>query len=200
MWFNKRDPRTLFVDKRCESFRPTGSKFANRDVEVAPDIQADFKRLPFPDEAFSMVVFDPPHIIRKELRGNVTKYYGALPEDWMSELRQGFRECFRVLKPDGTLIFKWCESQIPLTKILELTPHKPLFGHRSGKAARTHWCAFIKPAVVSSDKCDGCGQKIDSDTCCCGEMMVNHNPYFDNHAPTPMGCRCGYSRSEGPRS
>lgn len=145
MWFDKSDPRALFVDKRNESFRPTGVKFADKDVHVKPDVQADFKDLPFPDSSFSLVVFDPPHVVRESLLGNVTKYYGALPTDWKKELRGGFAECFRVLKPGGTLIFKWCESQMPIDEILALTPERPLFGHRSGKAAKTHWIAFMKP-------------------------------------------------------
>lgn len=145
MWFDKQDSRALYVDKRNESFRPTGVKFADKDIEVKPDVQADFKSLPFPDDSFALVVFDPPHIVRTALLGNVSKYYGALPVDWKSELRQGLAECFRVLKPHGTLIFKWCESEIRLGDILKLTPHPPLFGHRTGKAAKTHWCAFLKP-------------------------------------------------------
>ena len=145
MWFNKQDSRALFVDKRSESFRPNGVKFADKDIVVKPDVQADFKALPFPEDTFSLVVFDPPHIVRARLLGNVSKYYGALPVDWKRELRQGFTECFRVLKPHGTLIFKWCESEIPVGDILKLTPHQPLFGHRTGKAAKTHWMAFMKP-------------------------------------------------------
>jgi SAM-dependent methyltransferase len=62
-------------------------------------------------------------------------------------LRGGFSECFRVLKPGGTLIFKWAETEIPLAEVLALTEHQPLYGHRSGKAAKTHWVAFIKPIV-----------------------------------------------------
>jgi hypothetical protein len=58
--------------------------------------------------------------------------------------RLGFSECFRVLKPFGTLIFKWNEVDIPLRQVLALTDHKPLYGHRSGKAAKTHWVAFMK--------------------------------------------------------
>jgi hypothetical protein len=29
--------------------------------------------------------------------------------------------------------------------VLALTPEKPLYGHRSGKKAQTHWIAFLKP-------------------------------------------------------
>ena len=36
-------------------------------------------------------------------------------------IRQGFKECFRVLKPNGTLIFKWNEVQFPVKDVLKLT-------------------------------------------------------------------------------
>ena len=47
----------------------------------------------------------------------------------------------RVLKPDGVLVFKWSEHQVPLKDILALTDEKPLLGERRGK---THWMIFIK--------------------------------------------------------
>lgn len=59
-------------------------------------------------------------------------------------LRQGFAECFRVLKPNGTLIFKWNETDIKVSEVLALTPHAPLLGHKSGKASKTHWITFFK--------------------------------------------------------
>jgi SAM-dependent methyltransferase len=68
----------------------------------------------------------------------------VLHTDWRDDLRKGFAECFRVLKPDGVLIFKWNEDQILVSEILKLTPEKPLFGHRSGKRSQTHWMAFMK--------------------------------------------------------
>jgi hypothetical protein len=60
-------------------------------------------------------------------------------------LRVGFLECFRVLKPNGTFIFKWNECRIPIKEILPLAPFPPLFGHKSGKAMQTHWVTFMKP-------------------------------------------------------
>lgn len=147
MWFDKQDERALYVDKRSESFRPSGVKFAEKDIEVKPCVQADFQCLPFPDNSFPLVVFDPPQIVRASLSGNVTKYYGALPTDWKPMLAAGFRECFRVLAHNGTLIFKWSEIEIPLSEVLKLTNERPLFGHRSGKAANTHWVAFLKHNV-----------------------------------------------------
>ena len=59
-------------------------------------------------------------------------------------LKKGLEESFRVLKPNGTLIFKWNEVQFPIKDILKLTDEKPLFGHKSGKRMQTHWVSFMK--------------------------------------------------------
>ena len=50
----------------------------------------------------------------------------------------------RVLKPYGTLIFKWNETQIPVKDVITAIGHKPLYGNRSGKQGKTHWMAFVK--------------------------------------------------------
>lgn len=50
----------------------------------------------------------------------------------------------RVLKPNGTLVFKWCEIDIPTREIIKAIGVEPLYGHRSGKKSHTHWLAFIK--------------------------------------------------------
>lgn len=50
----------------------------------------------------------------------------------------------RVLEPFGILIFKWNESQIPVSRLLEIFGQEPLFGHRSGKASKIHWMCFMK--------------------------------------------------------
>ena len=59
-------------------------------------------------------------------------------------IHDGFRECIRVLDDYGVLIFKWSEVQIPLSRILDVIDAKPLFGHKSGKASKTHWMCFMK--------------------------------------------------------
>jgi hypothetical protein len=90
------------------------------------------------------VVFDPPHLVRAGKKGWLAKKYGKLGTDWREELTVGFAECFRVLKPEGTLIFKWNENDIPVSQILALTPERPLFGNRCGKSAKSHWIIFTK--------------------------------------------------------
>ena len=59
-YFDKNDPRVLFQDIReVKTTLCDGRKF-----EVKPDVQADFTSMPYPDNHFRMVVFDPPHLLR----------------------------------------------------------------------------------------------------------------------------------------
>ena len=146
-WFDRKDDRAVFVDKRREShqLRDKSSRGGSRTLTINPDIVADFTALPFNDNKFAVVIFDPPHLIHAGKNGWQAKKYGKLKGDWRNELRQGFAECFRVLKPEGTLIFKWNEHEVPVSEILALTPARPLVGQRCGKTAKTHWIVFMKP-------------------------------------------------------
>lgn len=140
MWFDHSDARAVFLDQRSEQH----TLCDGRSLVISPDVQADFRDMPFPNDTFFHVVFDPPHLKRLGKSSWTMAKYGGLFPTWRDDLAAGFEECFRVLKPHGTLIFKWNEDQIPVSEILALTPHKPLYGHRSGKASKTHWIAFIK--------------------------------------------------------
>lgn len=144
MWYDKKDPRARFVDKRREQHADLDPR-SKTIFRIDPDEIADFTALPYPDGSFALVVFDPPHCTRNGRNSRMTKKYGDLKGDWQTMLRLGFAECFRVLRPEGTLIFKWNETDISVASIIALTPHKPLFGHRTGKQAKTHWMAFLKP-------------------------------------------------------
>jgi len=144
-WFNKKHPDTLYVDIRKEKhFISRGNKGVdNRHRHILPDKVMDFRKLDLPDNSFSLVVFDPPHL-KLGRKSYFAQIYGSLENTWKDDITKGFAECFRVLKEDGVLIFKWSESDILLREILALTPVKPLFGHRSGKAQKTHWVCFMK--------------------------------------------------------
>ena len=146
MWFDKDDDRVIFLDKRKENHTYIGgAQVKEYGIHIAPDVQSDFTALPFQNETFSLVVFDPPHFSKIGITSHTAKKYGKLPPDWKIMLRDGFAECFRVLRPDGFLIFKWNEYEIPVSDILALAPEKPLFGNRYGKTAMTHWIGFTKP-------------------------------------------------------
>jgi SAM-dependent methyltransferase len=143
-WFDKAHPKTLYIDIREEQDFQTGKGKDNRHRAIKPDRVMDFRKMDLPANSFNLVVFDPPHL-KVGRKSYFAQIYGSLSDtDWREDLRAGFSECFRVLKENGVLIFKWNESDILLKDILALTPVKPLFGHRSGKAQKTHWVCFMK--------------------------------------------------------
>jgi hypothetical protein len=141
-WFDRADPRALFVDKRSENL-VADTREGRRRIVIDPDIIANFTALPFPDCSFTLVVFDPPHTFAGK-NGWMAKKYGSLQKNWREEIGFGFRECFRVLCPMGTLIFKWNEHRVSVSTVLSLTPEKALFGQRCGTTSKTHWIVFIK--------------------------------------------------------
>lgn len=48
------------------------------------------------------------------------------------------------MKPNGTLVFKWNETDITVKEIIAAIGKEPLFGHKSGKQSKTHWLCFMK--------------------------------------------------------
>ena len=140
-YFDRDDERVLFGDIRSEQHVLCDGRALN----INPDALVDFRSLPFADESFRVVVFDPPHLVKAGPKSWQAAKYGRLASDtWREDLTAGFAECFRVLAPNGVLIFKWAEVQIPIGQILALTPERPLVGHRSGKRSGTHWITFLK--------------------------------------------------------
>ena len=138
--FNKTNPDVFFCDNRKESHVLCDG----RELHINPDEIMDFTQLKFADETFFLVIFDPPHLLDVGKNSWLYKKYGVLTPNWREIIGKGFAECFRVLKPNGTLIFKWSEPQIKTSDVLRLTKYKPLIGHKSGKKSTTHWVCFFK--------------------------------------------------------
>ena len=93
-------------------------RHAARQDKTTQYILSSIFELPFEDNSFYLVVFDPPHLKGAGENSWMAKKYGSLPkEGWEEIIRDGFTECMRVLKPNGTLIFKWNETDIPTKKI-----------------------------------------------------------------------------------
>lgn len=139
-WFDRENPDVIFQDIRSE----THILCDGRTLDVNPDVVADFTDMPYDNESFKLVIFDPPHLEKLGKSSWMCKKYGRLEDNWEEMLQKGFDECFRVLREDGILIFKWNETDIKVSEILKLTPHKPLFGHKSGRLNKTHWMCFMK--------------------------------------------------------
>ena len=134
-WFDRRHPDVVFMDRREE----THMLCDGRTLEIKPDVVGDFRKMPFNDGAFRLVVFDPPHLIHAGESSWLAKKYGKLDQKtWREDLKSGFRECFRVLEPGGILVFKWCEDQICAagTDVLDRTLADYLHDIVPGEATR----------------------------------------------------------------
>ena len=143
MWFNKHHPNCIYLDQR---------------PECEPDIVGDFRDLKqFPDENFRLVVFDPPHDVyhhNPNMSTSFNQNFGVLrPETWQEDLKQAFKELWRVLKPYGILVFKWATFHIDEKRIQKFFPEKPLFAqitkanfseHSRAANHKTLWFCFMK--------------------------------------------------------
>jgi SAM-dependent methyltransferase len=136
-WFDKQHEDVVYMDNRELS----DTLCDGRKLEVRPDLVADFRNMPFEEDSFYLVVFDPPHLLKADDESWLAKKYGKLGQDWQTDISKGFNECMRVLKPNGTLIFKWNEDQIKLKDVLKCFGQRPLFGN---KRSKTHWLVFMK--------------------------------------------------------
>lgn len=144
MWFNKNHPNAIYCDARSEQHCQIWPNAGRCVLNISPDIVCNFTDLPFEDNSFPLVVFDPPHLFSAKETSWLVKKYGKLHDNWPQMLHEGFAECMRVLKPDGVLIFKWSENDISAIEVWDAIGQKPLFGHHSGKKSMTFWGCFMK--------------------------------------------------------
>lgn len=130
-WYDKQESHTTFMDNRNEKGEVKDREYI-RTVQIRPDIVADFRNIPFDDDTFDLVVFDPPHLIKAGEHSWLKMKYGVLPNDWEDYIKKGFDECMRVLKPTGTLLFKWSNNQIEFNQVFKAIGRKPILGDRRG--------------------------------------------------------------------
>ena len=154
MWDNRQNESVVFGDQRHETIivpdRSHGKIDGKRTLMIEPDVRMDFRNLPYRDNTFKLVAFDPPHLIRAGQKSWMAAKYGKLSKNWRDDLRQGFLECFRVLEPGGVLVFKWNETQVGVKEVVDLSPVRPLFGNLSGRSGKTHWLVFMKVYTTDS--------------------------------------------------
>ncbi len=138
LWKNKHPPLTIFMDSQIE-------------LRIPPDIFGAWEHLPFRDNAFSCVLFDPPHKFNRssgkwmDPKGS---YFGMeiRRQKLCSGIYKGTREFLRVA---NRLCFKWNDGEISLWRILSLFPKQwhEIFRRRDSKfrAHRnyTWWLTFI---------------------------------------------------------
>ena len=137
-YFDKESPLVDFRDNRvlhkvlCDG----------RVLDVAPGMVGDVCSIDAPDGSYGLVVFDPPHLVCGN--GWQVDKYGKLPKGWQIWMAKAFDECWRVLRPEGTLVFKWNEYHVPLKEVLACFSQKPLLGNKKPVQSKTHWLVFYK--------------------------------------------------------
>ena len=73
-WFNKNREDVIYMDIRREET----TLCDGRKLEIQPDILGDFRDIPFEDNSFHLVIFDPPHLVRLGESSWMAKKYGKL--------------------------------------------------------------------------------------------------------------------------
>ena len=155
IWFNKNHPAAIYCDKRKEEHHEIWGNAGNCSLIIDPDIICDFTNLPFANDQFFLVVFDPPHLTNIGKSSWLYKKYGKLDEAWPKMIHDGFCECMRVLKSNVILVFKWNEYNIAADKVWKAIGEKPLFGHKSGKQSKTFWGIFMKDVPFNMEDENG---------------------------------------------
>ncbi len=142
-WWDKAHLLAVYVDKRT---RPQGTIVQKPLWKIEPDVLADFRALPFSDGSFQLVLFDPPHQVRSCAGTGINaEQYGAWDDRGERDetLRLGLAECWRVLAPGGTLIFKWAGR---VADVQAAFPAEPVVGTRPrGRRDGPAWVVFYKP-------------------------------------------------------
>ena len=84
-WFDKQNPDVIYTDNReVETTLCDG-----RQLLIKPDMDMDFRNMPYPDNSFKIVVFDPPNLIHAGTISWMSQKYGILPEDLEPYLKAG---------------------------------------------------------------------------------------------------------------
>jgi hypothetical protein len=137
-YFDKEDERVLFNDRH-----PRKAVLCDgRIFECVPDTEDDFKNLPYKDNHFDLVIFDPPHI-QQAGKSYMAIKYGTCSRD---DVIAGFKECWRITA--GTLIFKWNDTGEKVNDLINAFGVQPLAGQRRAGSGKTNtiWLVFYKGA------------------------------------------------------
>ncbi|SEN57670.1 hypothetical protein [Halomonas caseinilytica] len=85
MWFDRENPNAIFGDIRSEAITVTdrshGRQDGKRILRIEPDELIDFRELPYADDTFRLVAFDPPHLERAGPKSWMAARYGKLSDD-----------------------------------------------------------------------------------------------------------------------
>lgn len=155
----------------------------DRDVDV--ERHEDYRNLSWHDDAFDVVVFDPPFKLNGTGGSHDSDASYGVDKPWsglqavLDDYRDGLIECVRVTKPGGLLLYKtqdqvalqrkhWLSklSWVWLGDMATLIDEIFLYGYRAQPANRTKKCpdcggvGRVRGASMTADcrYCDGTGR------------------------------------------
>jgi hypothetical protein len=111
--------------REWKSIKPLNTIHGDKLIEVAPQIVLDFTNLPFRDNSFDQLFWDPPHLIRNDVKHFNKAYlkFGnwKTRKEWISALEHVNVEFFRVGRPKAVLFTKIIDGKDRrVTKIKDL--------------------------------------------------------------------------------
>ena len=131
-------------------------------LKVAPDIICNWRRLPFPDNRFLVVVFDPPHAwgfgvnsIHSDPMASEGSWWGnpSRRKELVLDMIHGQKEFARVAP---VLCFKWNDNCMSLERALScLTEWKEVFRkevNSSGKLGKSKTWWITMTSINSKSK------------------------------------------------
>lgn len=127
-WDKKLDGDIIGIDIRQGDFsysaaynfddKSKARQWGTSKVLIKPHIQADMKFLPFRDNVFDAVLFDPPHT-NAGLGSWVWKRYGGWSQSEVIQTARAINDEFaRVLKANGFIVMKTYLRTFPLYETL----------------------------------------------------------------------------------
>jgi hypothetical protein len=84
-WFDRENENVTFGDIRTENHILCDG----RTLNIAPDVEMDFRDMDFEDGSFKLVVFDPPHLVNAGDKSWMVLKYGKLNREWQEDLKRG---------------------------------------------------------------------------------------------------------------
>lgn len=134
------DP-TYGLGRFWQQWRPQHLIACDLDISRSPFGRSiDFTAMPFPEDAFDAVVFDPPYKLNGTGGSHASDDGYGVADQWGAGwqgrhdlIRAGITECTRVLRPGGVLLVK-CQDQVCGGKVRwqtrEFADHAETLGHR----------------------------------------------------------------------
>ena len=150
MWKNKNPPNVIFMDKEI-------------GLAIPPNVFAIWQNLPFRDDVFETILFDPPHdrfspsSVHMNPQGWHNPrveggrkiggtFWGSLSSSWAGEFIRASKEFHRIAI---RLCFKWNDSRYPLERPLSFFEEwipiqiKEHFSKRRRGKTNTYWVTMI---------------------------------------------------------